>query len=560
MAEIDKKKIQKRADAINRSIESGRHDESRGVKCTVGPIIGKVTGTTARILIETNSNGRQEITLKAKNDEKTKGEIMWRGHIKVFVFEHLQPNTQYTVTSPTLVLQPSSFRTLPETGFDFKARKPRLAFVQGNKLSYSVGLNTRGEHKLDLWRQMNLVKKLDMVFHLGQQVYNDAGKDKKKGRWFDAMDILKNEDGEFISPGEWKDKVQDVRDVFRNAYREAWNYPATKKLLANVSNIMIPDERDIRRAWGENLKDYDKDSIEHFLAYQACTVVGEYQLNCSRDFFEIQPGAHFYSFHDIGDIGVYIQDPRQWSVMAPELGGGTGYIMGATQKHELKKALNEKDGEFFKCKMLIACCPIGPLPHKVLGEEFDASVPCEEPAPINDPDQSWRSDWWSPHNIQENAEFISMLFDWKFQSGAREVLMVCGHSLECGWSTIDLRQNYATLDSIRVLTPGAIADRPSPVQLENPDHRLELDIEEYTEMLSADGKVFSYGSKQKIAGYRAFGVIDFGEDEHHRATYSGYMVEASDHLVQKTSVFHPDGMFTHDDFCSAVRDAQCSIC
>jgi len=70
---------------------------------TVGPVIGAVDSTTARVLVEFNTNGimTMELVNAANPEEKvTVAKPVKGGHPSIFTFTSLKPSTKYNVTFP----------------------------------------------------------------------------------------------------------------------------------------------------------------------------------------------------------------------------------------------------------------------------------------------------------------------------------------------------------------------------------------------------------------------------------------------------------------------------
>lgn len=73
-------------------------------KVIVGPVIGKVTNNTARVLVEVDSDVEVTCKLERANHEGGcifKSKIMKKGIPSVFIFENLEPSTTYNVSFPS---------------------------------------------------------------------------------------------------------------------------------------------------------------------------------------------------------------------------------------------------------------------------------------------------------------------------------------------------------------------------------------------------------------------------------------------------------------------------
>jgi hypothetical protein len=138
---------------------------------TIGPIIGKVTSTTARILAEFTFNGKVTCILTNPSKETIKVERDAILNIPiVFPFINLTEFTEYTVTFDPVMQHPeSSFRTLNSSQTPFRA-----ALISCN----SIGVASKKDPKSDLWANLaDRARKrdVDYAFHMGDQVYMDMG-------------------------------------------------------------------------------------------------------------------------------------------------------------------------------------------------------------------------------------------------------------------------------------------------------------------------------------------------------------------------------------------------
>mgnify|MGYP006983669720 CR=1 FL=1 len=73
------------------------------VKVVVGPVIGKVTDNTARVLVEVDANVEVACKLERANHEGRcifKSKTLQKGIPGVFVFENLESSTTYIVSFP----------------------------------------------------------------------------------------------------------------------------------------------------------------------------------------------------------------------------------------------------------------------------------------------------------------------------------------------------------------------------------------------------------------------------------------------------------------------------
>lgn len=182
------------------------HSGSRSLKVPsvmpqvmVGPVIGKVTSTTARILIEVNKTGSLTIEVneqvpalekqpsflqrqltggrrgpakifKSKgspHDHKKKVQNVIANRPSIFEFKGLKPGTMYTVdVRGCTVMTTSSFRTFP----DVPAETLSFGVISCNKIFITDMLIAPA---WDLWTHLCKsieAGKVDLLLHLGDQV------------------------------------------------------------------------------------------------------------------------------------------------------------------------------------------------------------------------------------------------------------------------------------------------------------------------------------------------------------------------------------------------------
>jgi len=173
---------------------------------------------------------------------------------------------------------------------------------------------------------------LDVVFHVGDQVYADEAFHK-------GVKLVKGLRGKHTigSPEATQilsSQVQNqVAEFYRDFYRRTWNYPPTRFVLSNVPNLTIwvcilsqnsakesntgnclQDDHDIRDDWGSHSTDYTPTTDEYFVGKIAQQVYWEYQRQLWDDIFDdnyspksVNTDCHFHKF---GSIGVVFIDSR----------------------------------------------------------------------------------------------------------------------------------------------------------------------------------------------------------------------------------------------------------
>eukprot|EP01053_Blabericola_migrator_P000450 Blabericola_migrator_1__449@NODE_1107_length_5417_cov_89_354766_g12_i1_p2_GENE_NODE_1107_length_5417_cov_89_354766_g12_i1NODE_1107_length_5417_cov_89_354766_g12_i1_p2_ORF_typecomplete_len617_score62_07PhoD/PF09423_10/0_0032_NODE_1107_length_5417_cov_89_354766_g12_i122204070 len=229
--------------------------EANAPAITVGPVIGKVTHNSVRILVESNQSGSVVCYLRGmdealKNSHKTKKTIhLEAGVPTTFEIKGLKSLCTYHVSFsiPYLYLAHSKFKTLPEPHYDLDVAPFHFALVSGNTVHTfeehapidiegdrpePVKL-TRRTHQTstslwqDLYEQV-CRGNVKYIFHIGNQLC--VGGTKGVSPFQTAL-------------AEGMSRAEAV-NYFKSLYRTAWNEPWTKHVLANCANIMIGNETD----------------------------------------------------------------------------------------------------------------------------------------------------------------------------------------------------------------------------------------------------------------------------------------------------------------------------
>jgi phosphodiesterase/alkaline phosphatase D-like protein len=283
----------------------------------------------------------------------------------------------------------------------------------------------------DLWKDLKeryiSQGQLDLLLHLGDQVYGDNA-------FYEAQQILNGK-----SRGDSQQENQ-ILELYRRLYRWTWNDAATREVLANVSNLMIWDDHEIRDDWGSLKSDKDPNSAEYYIGTLARRVFREYQRQLWDEF---DPGTGTaadleYHFHAWGPIGLLLLDLR----------GGRSFqtdpakpYLGTRQWTDLRKALQNR-----RIRALLVGMSV-PL-------VFLSSA-------ISGVGSHWMDDLmdhWSygPHR-KEQVELIRLLRYWKDDAkGERELLVVAGDVHIGGYS--DVKRRESTIFKQLIASP--ITNRP----------------------------------------------------------------------------------------------------
>ncbi|KAJ7570564.1 hypothetical protein O6H91_01G126000 [Diphasiastrum complanatum] len=439
----------------------------------VGPVIGKVTNTIARILIETDRNASVTVSVSEqpknaiglsrtqsggltspgrksgplvdepspRSKEKKNGTKHGRKHAKlskgvvgmrptVFEFTGLAPGTRYEVQLKGCISPvASSFSTFPEEPSDVT----NVAVISCNKIfitQQAIPIHS------DLWAHLakNIESgKVDLVLHLGDQIYGDGDKmiDAEAGsdrdRWSDrfrlAKDMLNN-----VPKEQWQDHRDEICEKYREVYRETWQHLPTAKCLANCPNLMIYDDHEVRDNWVN-------------LEYQR-------QLHENVDFLKLDHINKDYHFHVVGGVGLLFLDIRGSRTFHRKKLDEKPYL-GSSQWNDITSSL-KPNGLFDKVRVLLVCSP-APL---VFLEPTITNAAAKRVHQLED----FKGHWSASMHIKEQVEMINCLWTWKNSTTNREVL-VLGGDVHCGGHSEILCQNKILF---RQLTTSAIANMPLP--------------------------------------------------------------------------------------------------
>jgi hypothetical protein len=360
---------------------------------TVGPVIGKVTHDSARVLIEVDKKTDVECIASADRHQRTQTLSFKKNVPKAFHLVDLDPDTEYRITFDGAKTDLTSrLRTFPG-----EATRLTAGVVSCNFITM--------REDTDLWDDMYnryvVPGNLDLLLHIGDQIYADEA-------FATAQHLLKK-------LGNKRSVRKTILRLYRNLYRVTWNHPATRYVLANVSNLMIWDDHEIRDDWGSMPSDYDSDSVDYQVGVLARQVFREYQRQLWEDLPRQPANGYEHHLHVWGHIGVLCLDLR----------GGRSFardkqrpFLGVGQWAEVSQALSPS-GVFDDVEALIVISSV-PL---VYFSPFITTVAGQRVEAVNDLKDHWS---YGPH-ISEQIEMLRALRRWKERgNGSREVLVVGG--------------------------------------------------------------------------------------------------------------------------------------
>eukprot|EP01012_Entosiphon_sulcatum_P048254 TRINITY_DN6665_c0_g1_i1.p1 TRINITY_DN6665_c0_g1~~TRINITY_DN6665_c0_g1_i1.p1 ORF type:complete len:512 (+),score=64.28 TRINITY_DN6665_c0_g1_i1:39-1538(+) len=371
------------------SLHLGEVDSSATM--TLGPVIGWVTPTSARILIETDGAATATCFVRNPSGAGRALRLATQPHKPtVFSFESLEPNTRYCVNISEFAHPPSAFTTL-DGGNDLS-----VAFV-----SEPDGTAADTGAWLQLCRRARN-DELALLVHLGSTTAGNASVAKT---FESALALVPDS-----AVGNWQAMVdlrEAVTEVFREAYRSSWRRPTVRLVLANVSNLMLNPNACFVRSLGDPT---------HLTAKQRCV------LECMQE-------AYAEYHHALLSLAPGEPQPLGPRVMAKAVSDRAAWkfgeygivVLDSFRLATLKKGHSQRDAGLepaFRSELQMALQADGTLSN------CDTLVCCSQTPlfPVcNQHNKSW--------NLQKQKELFELLEEWTASTPKkRSVLFAGGHA------------------------------------------------------------------------------------------------------------------------------------
>ena len=376
----------------------------------IGPIIGSVTESTARILVEFTLAGQVTMILTDKGNGRTfKSTLTVQAKFPiVFKFSGLSKYTVYTISfSPNLTTvsgSAASFRTLRG---DLTSTNFNVAFISCNDIVYAKSLGITN----NLWTDLALKVEngqVDYVIHFGDQVYLDH--DAWLGNTSNAYTATQNKYGSL----DFTKYSEEIRDAIRQVYFDTWTFQPTADLLSHVPNIMMPDDHDIFDNFGWKSTLFDTSSFDYFWSKQARFVFYQYQRQLREDIdfanYE-QTSNEFFSviLNKVGFIFLDIRGIRTWHKVA----GDPDSELGSLQTKVVDEAFSDT-GIFndVRAVVVVSTIPIVLFPKQITQAAEKYVVDLEE--------------HWDYKHEDELHTFFDLLRRWQSKNPNKELLIVGG--------------------------------------------------------------------------------------------------------------------------------------
>lgn len=362
----------------------------------IGPVIGKVTSSSARVLVDVEGGGA--ICVVAERDGhrvEAETQATAASPVRAVTLRQLQDGARYSVAvfvDGVRIPQAGSFVTqhAGDTDWNFVA-------VSCNDRDYGApGFDpyTRLYHDY-------VEPGVTAVLHLGDQVYAD-----KVFRC--CVGALRQ-----VPKAEWPNYRTWVRNMYRQLYRDTWSCGGLRDILANASNLMIWDDHEVVDDWADRDRFIATDTVEHFVSREAWSTYREYQRQLWDDELEELPatGMSEQHMHRFGDLGLLFIDCR----------GGRAYqhdaarpYLGSAQWQAIDEAL-EAGGTLADARVLLVASPV---PLVFMGPRATDNYEGDS----DDLFGHWANDPYRP----EQYALLKKLATWKAAQPGRELALLGG--------------------------------------------------------------------------------------------------------------------------------------
>lgn len=389
-------------------------------KISTGPVVGKVTKTTARVLVDSAVPAQIRVALQAVlNPADAQAVILETTQerpVRVASFSNLTPGTAYAITLEVNGVVDDERRgrlnTLPDN-----AHTAELLVMSCCDADYQ---DAHDMHET-AYRTHVASGSATLALHIGDQVYGDQ-------TFHGCVAALKAQQ----APAQWPAFTGWIKEQYRTLYRRTWNVPGIRKLLANTMNLMIWDDHEVTDDWADRGLFVDRNSAEHFVARCAWAVYREYQRQLWEDVNDAPDapyGVAEHHAHAFDWLGVLFVDNRGGRAFRPAPALGSKPYLSPAQWGSIRAALGA-GGTLANVRMLVV---VTPVPLVFMGPKATANWD-------GDADDLW-GHWSHDPYREEQFEMLELLRTWKGAEPRREVVVVGGDVHIGGLLTICHREH-----------------------------------------------------------------------------------------------------------------------
>jgi phosphodiesterase/alkaline phosphatase D-like protein len=462
---------------------------------TLGPIVGAVTDTTARIMVELPisyislkvrlvSIKKTLITVPCDNEtEKSGGLFNWfssksstkqkysrtlGNEIVEVTIPLVEANKPYVVTFDNLK---------PNTRYQFGFHDPWLAeeqvecFVHTLKKDnidpikfavVSCNFPTRVKPEESLWNSLlQRIKEADegddrisMLLHTGDEIYADYDIDKAgyeyKGSVHDKCLTLVKEKGlENIT----QDDIETMKDWCRELYRRVWGEGVQRKVMAMVPNYMVADDHEYINNVSFDPINSDPTTPEHFVIKIQREIYREYQVQLREDISQPINHRNTHEGYVLDQLHKHIHwlwlDLRVGSVFSDDK---SKPMLGTTQWKMVTDWFEQNQNSEVKTLFLVIPVPLFFLSECVCEHLLKFSDNITDLKDLQD-------QWTTRQHEAEQLELIRLMEQWKKGKPNREVVVLSG-DLHCGLNSSLYDKDGKLV--CRQLTSSGITNEPAP--------------------------------------------------------------------------------------------------
>ena len=397
-----------------------------------GPIIGHVTSSTARVLLEVDESIElfmcvlQEVPVINKD-----GDELGKVHVnqedvrerspRVFLFECLQGDTSYDILVPAVThSRLGRLRTLPN---DLTAMD--IAVVSSNGRASQSDTYDLWERMW--WRYKNGEDTPHLLLHIGDNL--DASSDRPGGgstsHLTDACAKYSDYNAPYVRARElllglpqeqWESKTVEILEIYRDEYRTKFNQKYTQFVLSHVPNLMLIADHGIPADFHSMPDESYLNSVEFFLGAIAKRVFYEYQ----RQLWDTSATTgenveNEFVYVTFGPVGIILFDSRTvWSFNKFKREPGDKSFYGKQQMESFVRCLNGRPE-------VNVWCLATSLPLLFLNTEATNEGPVQ---PMDPPDAV--TDYINLGYRGDSEAILKEIKKWKSSSPNRNVLIVSG--------------------------------------------------------------------------------------------------------------------------------------
>ncbi len=373
-------------------------------RISVGPVIGRVTESQARVLVEFDQTADIPIVVSSSgNDDQRFSVPVVANTPTVFEVKNLVVGRSYRLHC--LV---DNGRSRGATIRPVGANAMRFATVSCYKLTQNLESSAWDE-----LAERAMRGDVDVVLHTGDQVYGDDVFEF----WTAYLKKVPGRLRESFTPS--------ICESYRGLYRAAWNHLPMQSVLRNASNLMLWDDHEVTDDWGDKQNFADPNSTEHMVARCAWQVYREYQRQLWDDDAVKKPitveghEGHLQVWEHTAALFVDVRGGRAFQMYdrrSTNPGVPDPYL-GTTQWQAILDALSPSSGPLESIEKLLVVCPV-PLVFFPPAIARDVVVRA-----IAD---DIRGHWCHTPYQEEQHRLLSALRNWQAGRLGREVLLLGG--------------------------------------------------------------------------------------------------------------------------------------